>query len=105
MNFESPVAAALNHLLEAESWARERLAPFAGETLELREPIDGGPSRLLLIGMGAPEKLTRSAAHRNLMTAVRRITCKQFVHVAAVPPAESRMRTLKSVRSTSLSPG
>jgi len=34
--FESPVAAALNHLLEAEPWARERLAPFAGETLELR---------------------------------------------------------------------
>ncbi|MGH8705573.1 MAG: ubiquinone biosynthesis accessory factor UbiJ [Burkholderiales bacterium] len=35
---ESPVAAALNYLLEAESWARERLAPFAGETLELRAP-------------------------------------------------------------------
>lgn len=36
--FESPVAAALNHLLGAEPWARERLAPFAGETLELRLP-------------------------------------------------------------------
>jgi ubiquinone biosynthesis protein UbiJ len=36
MNFESPFASALNHLLEAESWARERLAPFAGETVELR---------------------------------------------------------------------
>jgi len=35
---ESPVAAALNHLLEAEPWARERLAPFAGETLELLLP-------------------------------------------------------------------
>jgi len=34
--FESPVSAALNHLLGAESWARARLAPFAGETLELR---------------------------------------------------------------------
>lgn len=31
-------AAALNHLLEAEPWARERLAPFAGETFELRSP-------------------------------------------------------------------
>jgi len=37
--FESPVAAALNHLLGAEPWARERLAPFAGETLELRFPL------------------------------------------------------------------
>ncbi len=38
MKFASPVAAALNHLLESESWARERLAPFAGEALELRAP-------------------------------------------------------------------
>ena len=38
MIFESPFAAALNHLLRAEPWARERLLPFAGETLELRAP-------------------------------------------------------------------
>jgi ubiquinone biosynthesis protein UbiJ len=35
---ESPLVAALNHLLEAEPWARERLAPFAGQALELRAP-------------------------------------------------------------------
>jgi ubiquinone biosynthesis protein UbiJ len=35
---ESPFVLALNRLLETESWARERLAPFAGETLELRAP-------------------------------------------------------------------
>jgi len=29
----------LNRLLAAEPWARERLAPFAGETLELRAPL------------------------------------------------------------------
>jgi ubiquinone biosynthesis protein UbiJ len=29
---------ALNHLLRAEPWARQRLAPFAGEALELRAP-------------------------------------------------------------------
>src|SRR5207245_11383179 len=29
---------ALNHLLDSEPWARERLAPFAGESLELRAP-------------------------------------------------------------------
>jgi ubiquinone biosynthesis protein UbiJ len=38
MQFESPIAAALNHLLESEPWARERLAPFGGEALELRAP-------------------------------------------------------------------
>jgi ubiquinone biosynthesis protein UbiJ len=38
MLIESPLAAALNHLLEAEPWARERLAPFEGETVELRAP-------------------------------------------------------------------
>lgn len=36
--FENPFAFALNRLLEAESWARERLAPFAGESVELRAP-------------------------------------------------------------------
>ncbi|MBI4123454.1 MAG: SCP2 sterol-binding domain-containing protein [Betaproteobacteria bacterium] len=29
---------ALNHLLQAEPWARARLAPFAGESVELRAP-------------------------------------------------------------------
>ena len=38
MNLESPLVAALNTLLDAEPWARERLAPFAGEVLELRAP-------------------------------------------------------------------
>jgi ubiquinone biosynthesis protein UbiJ len=33
---ETPFAAALNRLLGAEPWARERLAPFAGEIVELR---------------------------------------------------------------------
>ena len=38
MRFASPFAAGLNFLLESEPWARERLAPFAGEALELRAP-------------------------------------------------------------------
>jgi ubiquinone biosynthesis protein UbiJ len=38
MPFESPFAAALNYLLDTEPWARARLAPFAGEVLELRAP-------------------------------------------------------------------
>lgn len=35
---ESPLVLALNRLLEAEGWARARLAPYAGETVELRAP-------------------------------------------------------------------
>ena len=38
MMIETPLAAALNHLLEGQSWARERLAPFCGKTIELRMP-------------------------------------------------------------------
>jgi len=38
VTFESPLSAALNRLLRSESWARERLVPFAAETLELRAP-------------------------------------------------------------------
>ncbi|HWI97743.1 MAG TPA: SCP2 sterol-binding domain-containing protein [Burkholderiales bacterium] len=34
-----PFSFALNRLLAAEPWARERLAPFAGETVELRGPL------------------------------------------------------------------
>lgn len=37
--FGWPFSFALNRLLGAEPWARERLAPFAGETLELRAPL------------------------------------------------------------------
>jgi ubiquinone biosynthesis accessory factor UbiJ len=35
---ETPFAVALNRLLEEESWARERLSPFAGEIVEFRAP-------------------------------------------------------------------
>ncbi len=38
MVLETPFAAALNRLLQAEPWARERLAPFAGEVLRFRAP-------------------------------------------------------------------
>jgi ubiquinone biosynthesis protein UbiJ len=33
-----PFSFVLNHLLEAEPWARARLAPFAGDTIEVRNP-------------------------------------------------------------------
>jgi len=63
MKFESPFAAALNHVLEAETWARDRLALFAGEALVVRAPplpalsfIVGADGRLLPGGAGvAPQ--------------------------------------------------
>lgn len=53
MTFESPLAAALNHLLDTEPWARERLAPFAGEILELR----ASPLPRLRFGIAADGRL------------------------------------------------
>ena len=38
MLLDHPLASALNHLLEAEPWARERLAPFSGETVAFAAP-------------------------------------------------------------------
>jgi ubiquinone biosynthesis protein UbiJ len=35
---QTPITAALNHLLRAEAWARDKLAPFAGAMVELRAP-------------------------------------------------------------------
>jgi len=39
MMLEPPVTVALNHLLDAEQWARERLSAFAGAIVELRFPL------------------------------------------------------------------
>jgi ubiquinone biosynthesis protein UbiJ len=38
MLLEAPFVAVLNHLLEKESWARDRLAAFHGKCVELRAP-------------------------------------------------------------------
>jgi ubiquinone biosynthesis protein UbiJ len=54
---ESPIAAALNHLLESEAWARARLAPFAGESVEFALP----PLPALRLGI-EPDGRLRPAA-------------------------------------------
>ena len=46
-----PVTVALNHLLEAEPWARERLVPFAGAIVELRSAFLP-PMRLAITAEG-----------------------------------------------------
>ena len=76
---ETPFAYALNRLLEAEPWARERLAPFVGETVELRAPylpavrfaiVEGGrlapggePSLRIALRAGALAALARGEDH------------------------------------------
>lgn len=57
MRFESPFAAGLNRLLESEAWARERLAPFAGEVIELRAP----PLPALRLAIAADGRLAPAA--------------------------------------------
>jgi len=77
--FETPFAFALNRLLESEPWARERLAPFVGETVELRAPwlpavrfaiVEGGrlapggePSLRISLRPGALGALGRGEDH------------------------------------------
>lgn len=82
MQLETPVVAALNHVLEREAWARERLAPFTGEGIEIRAPLlpslrfaieDGGrlcaapagavPSLTVRIGSDAPAAALRGQDH------------------------------------------
>ena len=82
MTLERPLAAALNHLLKAEPWARERLAPFAGETIEVRGSLfpamafivqEGGmlgsaatvdqPSLLIALKPDAPAAFLRGEEH------------------------------------------
>jgi len=58
LRFESPFAAGLNLLLESEPWARERLAPFAGEALELRAP----PLPALRLVVAADGRLSAAAS-------------------------------------------
>jgi ubiquinone biosynthesis protein UbiJ len=70
-----PFSLALNHLLEGEPWARERLARFAGATVEVRNPpfpalrfrilsngkLDAGGAEPVLIVTLKPEALVNLA--------------------------------------------
>ncbi|CAG4890901.1 ubiquinone biosynthesis accessory factor UbiJ [Paraburkholderia saeva] len=65
-----PFAAAVNHLLARESWARERLAPYAGKTARLTcSPV----TLILLVG---PD---------GYLSAVDEIETQQFDVVVSVP--------------------
>jgi ubiquinone biosynthesis protein UbiJ len=82
MPFDNPLVLALNHVLRQQAWARARLAPFAGETLELRAaPLpalrlaieegglvrgaaaDAAASLVVTLKPGAPAALARGREH------------------------------------------
>jgi ubiquinone biosynthesis protein UbiJ len=83
--FGWPFSFALNRLLEAEPWARLRLAPFAGEVVELRAPAlpvlrftilpggrveAGGEAPALTITLGSGALLGAARGEEHLMRAV-----------------------------------
>ena len=61
----------------------------AGDLLELRDAIGNGPQRILIAGLGPADKLNRAALDKSLMAAVRRISTKQYAHVAAALPVSA----------------
>jgi ubiquinone biosynthesis protein UbiJ len=66
---DTGAAAALNHLLKREAWAREKLAPFAGELVELRfAPL---PPLRLAIAAGGQAALPESGRDATLVITVR----------------------------------
>ena len=85
--FESPFAAALNRLLQAEPWARERLAPFAAETLEMRAP----PLPRLRFTIAADGRLKPAAAAAE---AALVITVRPDALAAAVKGEDHLLRSI-----------
>ena len=67
MRLEPPVTVALNHLLDAEPWARERLSAFTGATVELRFPLLP-PMRLAITQAGRLSPAGREVAASLVLT-------------------------------------
>ena len=88
MHIESPFAAALNGQLAAESWARERLVPFAGEVLELRAP----PLPALRFEVAADGRLAPAAGEA---AASLTITAGPGALAAALQGEEQLMRAVQ----------
>lgn len=91
MKLEYPFAAALNTLLESEPWARERLAPFAGEGLELRAP----PLPALSFVIGADGRLLARAADAAAGAAVLVIIVGPGALAAAAKGEEAFLRAVE----------
>lgn len=84
-----PQVAALDAALEGRlTRQRERgdLTGKAGDLLEIRDGLEGGPQRILCTGLGAADKVTGSGCERAYSVAARRVSAKRWGHVAAALP-------------------
>jgi ubiquinone biosynthesis accessory factor UbiJ len=95
MLLESPFARALSHLLEAAPWARERLAPFAGRTLEVRAPL--APALRFTVAAGGLLELAAEGAAPALVVALGPQALP-----AAVRGADHLMRAIEVTGDTRL---
>jgi len=81
--FDDCAATALNQLLRREAWAREKLAPFAGEIVEIRyAPL---PTLRLEIAEGGQVRAAGTGADATLT-----ITAKRGI-LAALPKGEEHL--------------
>ncbi len=67
--FDTGAASALNLLLQRESWARQKLAPFAGELVEMR--MDPMPPVRLAIGEGGGVRAAAAGEEATLTISAR----------------------------------
>ncbi len=85
--FDTGAATALNHLLRRETWAREKLAPFAGEVVELRlAPLP--PLRLAIASDG------RTVAAESASQVTLTISAKAGIFAALARGEEHLMRAV-----------
>lgn len=85
--FDTGAATALNHLLRREAWARGKLAPFAGEVVELRlAPLP--PLRLAIVSDG--QTVAAESASQVTLT----ISAKAEIFAALARGEEHLMRAV-----------
>ncbi len=66
--------------------AADDLAGKPGEVVSLPDVPTLGAKRLLLVGLGKPEKLTRASFAKAMQTAARKVSEKRTAHVAVACP-------------------
>ena len=58
----------------------------AGETLEIRDALEAGPRRIMAVGLGDEAEFSIAGIYKSLMTAVRKISSREYEHVATALP-------------------
>lgn len=66
--------------------AREDVTGKIGEIVILPDTSNIGPNRVMLVGLGDPEQLTRATLGKAIQSAARKISAKRTSHVAVTCP-------------------